>query len=155
MEMFKELLILCKMLFTKVEPNLKALPIVKMKHFPFSGYSAMQWCGHIIDKSTDEVDVDDTIMTHEMIHYKQALTFGSWWKYYLAYAYEWLRLGWWAYSIYHCHPMEIEAYLHDCNPDYTTYKGKYKMYRMKHARRMYQMHKFNWMSYLKDRFKED
>lgn len=153
--MFKELLILCKMLFTKVEPNLKALPIVKMKHFPFSGYSAMQWCGHIIDKSTDEVDVDDTIMTHEMIHYKQALAFGAWWKYYLAYAYEWLRLGWWAYSIYHCHPMEIEAYLHDCNPDYTTYKGKYKMYRMKHARRMYQMHKFNWMSYLRDRFKED
>lgn len=150
--MFKELLILCKMLFTKVEPNLKALPIVKMKHFPFSGYSAMQWCGRIIDREDDNVEISEEIMTHEMIHYKQALTFGSWWKYYLAYAYEWLRLGWTAPSIYHCHPMEIEAYLHDCNPDYTTYKGKYKMYRMKHARRIFRENMYNWIPFIREYF---
>lgn len=155
MEMFKELLILCKMFFTKVELGLKALPILKMQHFPLNGYAAMQWCGHIIDKAGDDVSIDDTIMCHEMVHYKQACTFGVWWKYYLAYLWEWLRLGWWAYSIYYVHPMEIEACIHEVNPNYETYRGKYKMYRMKHARRIFRENMYNWIPFIREKFKND
>jgi hypothetical protein len=152
--MWKEFWILTKMLFTKVEPNLKALPIVKMKHFPFRGYSAMQWCGHIIDREDDNVEISEEIMYHEMIHYKQACTLGSWFRYYIVYLWEYLKFGYITWACYYCHPMEIEAHLNDDNPDYQTYKGKYKKYKMKHIRRRFREHYPQWKEFFEEYFKD-
>lgn len=150
--MLKELFTLIRMLFGKIDKGMTTLPIIKMQHFPLGGYSAMQWCGHIIDNGKDGCEISEVIMNHEMVHYKQACALGSYIKYYLAYLWEWLRLGWWAYSIYYAHPMEIEAYIHEVNPNYETYKGKYKKYRVKHARRLYRENMYNWKEFIRDYF---
>lgn len=104
--MIKELLYLIKLLFT---PLTTELEVVTMKHFPFKGYKAMSWCGKII---TREYVIDKITMNHERIHLEQALRYGSWIKYYLAYLWEWIRYG------YSNNKFEIEAYTNQYNFNY-------------------------------------
>jgi hypothetical protein len=149
--MFKELLFLIKLFFKKVDYSKTELPIIKMKHFPGKNYSAMMWCGYLIDNGSCEIIQE--IKDHEMIHYKQMCAMGSYFKYYLIYILEWLKLGFFSYSIYYAHPFEIEAHVNDINPNYETYKGKWKKYRLKHGRRLYRENMYNWKSFIRDYFK--
>lgn len=96
--MITELWYLIKLLFTK---QTNQLEIVKMKYFPFKGYKAMSWCGKII---TREDRLDIITINHERIHLEQALRYGSWIKYYLAYLWEYIKYG------YADNKFEIEAY---------------------------------------------
>lgn len=45
--MIKELWTLIKLLFSS-NSNVEQAKVVRMRHFPFKGYSAMSWCGNII-----------------------------------------------------------------------------------------------------------
>lgn len=61
-----------------------------MDHYPFSGYSAMSWCGYILTKKK-ESDIKTTTWNHENIHLQQAKDKGSWLKYYADYVWEWIK----------------------------------------------------------------
>ena len=112
--MFKELWYLIKLLFSDVS-NQKA-EVVKMKYFPFQGYSAMSWCGKVI---TRKDKVSDKIINHERIHLEQAIEkaklekTSTWFTYYLQYLKYWIKgnpIIAPATSSYYTIPFEMEAY---------------------------------------------
>lgn len=97
--MIKELWYLIKLLFTTQCLNIE---VVKMKYFPFKGYTAMFWCGKII---TRKDKLSQSTISHEKIHLEQALRYRTWIHYYLAYLWEYLKV-----LDYSKNPFEIEAY---------------------------------------------
>ena len=60
--MIGELLLLIKLLFTKVKDSVE---ILQLKHFPFKGFSAMFWCGKIITRNNY---LPPKVINHELIH---------------------------------------------------------------------------------------
>ena len=80
MNWFKETWWLVKQLFTTTK-NKDKVQYKHMDHYPFSGYSAMSWCGYILTKKK-ESDIKTTTQNHENIHLQQAKDKGSWLKYY-------------------------------------------------------------------------
>lgn len=118
--MFKELLQLVKWLFNSKPSDHDELQIVQMKHFPFSGYSAMSWCGRLITRK-DPSKISDVIINHETIYLKQAQVKKTWVKYYLSYVWEWIKgnpIIHPASSAYYTIPYEMEAYANEENPLY-------------------------------------
>ena len=83
MNWFKETWWLVKQLFTTTK-NKDKVQYKHMDHYPFSGYSAMSWCGYILTKKK-ESDIKTTTWNHENIHLQQAKDKGSWLKYYADY----------------------------------------------------------------------
>ena len=79
MNWFKETWWLVKQLFTTTK-NKDKVQYKHMDHYPFSGYSAMSWCGYILTKKK-ESDIKTTTWNHENIHLQQAENKGSWLKY--------------------------------------------------------------------------
>ena len=71
---------LVKQLFTTTK-NKDKVQYKHMDHYPFSGYSAMSWCGYILTKKK-ESDIKTTTWNRENIHLQQAENKGSWLKYY-------------------------------------------------------------------------
>ena len=142
---FKELKYLISLLFTKQSNELK---VVIMKHFPFSGYSAMSWCVKLI---TRKDIVGQTTMNHERIHLEQALFFGSWIKYYWKYFKDWLA-GFTLWhpmcSAYYTIPFEMEAYANQDNPDYHPTKDSYKKYIIKNRHSTFKK-AGNWIRFCK------
>lgn len=98
-----------------------------MDHYPFSGYSAMSWCGYILTKKK-ESDIKTTTWNHENIHLQQAKDKGSWLKYYADYVQEWIKgnpITYPASSAYYTIPYEMEAYANEDKSDYEiNTKGK-------------------------------
>lgn len=89
MNWFKETWWLVKQLFTTTK-NKDKVQYKHMDHYPFSGYSAMSWCGYILTKKK-ESDIKTTTWNHENIHLQQAENKGSWLKYYTDYVWEWIK----------------------------------------------------------------
>ena len=141
-------------LFRKVEYGLEKLPIIQMKHFPFKWYSAMMWCCKLIDNERDNVNITDKIMNHEMIHYQQICSIGSNIRYYLTYIWEWIKCGMIGNAAYYLNPLEIEAYVNELNPNYKTYKGKYKLYKTENGRKLYCEHRREWKTFIREYFKD-
>lgn len=51
MNWFKETWWIVKQLFTKVKAD--KVEYKHMDHYPFSGYSAMSWCGYLLSRKKD------------------------------------------------------------------------------------------------------
>lgn len=130
------------MLFGSKPCDIEGMGIVEMDYFPFKGYKAMSWCGRIIHRRETSA-VEEKIITHETIHLMQAKMYGSWWKYYMRYLWEWLKgnpVIHPASSAYYTIPYECEAYANEENADYMrdydgsnlpkyTFKKRKKLYK--------------------------
>lgn len=139
--MIKELIYLIKLLFTKQSDELE---IVKMKHFPFTGYSAMSWCGKLITKQTY---IDDILINHELIHLHQALHFTSWISYYLTYLWYWLKGKSFTAASYYTIPFEMEAYGNEKDLNYVPTKDSWRKYIIENRITVYKSNKYNWRQY--------
>lgn len=149
MNFFKELFQLIKWLFSGNPKKTNNLVINKFVYFPFPGYGAMSWCGHLVTK----YQPNNTTIRHETIHLLQAQRFGSWVGYYLSYAWQWLKGNPFSGSAYYTNPYEMEAY---ANEDRPTYIENYnpeniKKYNIKHRSKTYSKYgnPATWKSYLK------
>ena len=139
--MIKELWILVKMLFASKPNDFESMEVIDMKHFPFEGYKAMAWCGKIIHRIGSS-EVDERTIRHENIHLAQAKLYGSWWKYYLAYLWEWIKGGIIIAPVsaaYYTSKYESEAYANEENPDYCIgYDGSnLSKYSFKNRKKLY------------------
>lgn len=123
MNWFKETWWLVKQLFTTTKNK-------HMDHYPFSGYSAMSWCGYILTKKK-ESNIKTTTWNHENIHLQQAKNKGSWLKYYTDYVWEWIKgnpITYPASSAYYTIPYEMEAYANEDKSDYYSKGTEQKSY---------------------------
>ena len=64
MNWFKETWWIVKQLFTKVKAD--KVEYKHMDHYPFSGYSAMSWCGYLLSRKP-ESQIKPTTWNHEII----------------------------------------------------------------------------------------
>ena len=145
---FKETWWLVKQLFTTTK-NKDKVQYKHMDHYPFSGYSAMSWCGYILTKKK-ESDIKTTTWNHENIHLQQAENKGSWLKYYADYVWEWIKgnpITYPASSAYYTIPYEMEAYANEDKSDYEINTNKYKI---KNRKKTYRENKKNWFNYIKN-----
>ena len=147
MNWFKETWWLVKQLFTTTKNKYK-VQYKHMDHYPFSGYSAMSWCGYILTKKK-ESDIKTTTWNHENIHLQQAKYKGSWLKYYADYVWEWIKgnpITYPASSAYYTIPYEMEAYANEDKSDYEINTNKYKI---KNRKKTYKENRKNWFNYIK------
>lgn len=153
--MFKELMQLIKWLFQGKPQDVKELTIVKMKHFPFSGYSAMSWCGRLVTRKIEKIG--ERTINHETTHLKQAQQYSCWLMYYLVYLFEWIKgnpLIHPASSAYYTIPFEVEAYANELrngyndNYDPTLLKKKYTF---KKRKKLYKEkgYSYGWKEYIR------
>ena len=146
--MFKELWYLIKLLFSDIT-NQKA-EIVKMKYFPFQGYSAMSWCGKVI---TRKDNVSDKILNHERIHLEQALELAklektsTWLTYYWQYLKYWIKGDPFSESAYYTIPFEMEAYGNEDNFDYKVTANSWKKYEIENRKEIYNKYRYDWRNY--------
>jgi hypothetical protein len=131
--MIKELLLLISWLFSGTPKKYSELIAYRMKHFPWSGYSAMSWCGRLVHKKED-ISGDTELWNHESIHLMQAKSHFCWPTFYLSYLWSWLigavwMFDWW--GGYYTTPYEMEAYANEDKPDYwkTYTTGSMKRYK--------------------------
>ena len=149
--MIGELFTLAKMLFGKT--SLRQPSILVMKHFPFSGFSAMMWCGYIVTRKK-EYELSDKTVRHEYIHVKQAYRYSRWYSYYLRYLREWMRgnpLTHPASGAYMTIPFEMEAYANEHLLTYEPTADTLKRYTIKNRKKTYRSLKGNrkgWIEYL-------
>lgn len=157
-----ELIQLVKMLFSGKPSDFSKPQMLEMKHFPFSGYKYMMWCGRMIYRSSRRDAILSEVgtskhkrsVTHETIHLRQAQVCGTWVKYYLKYLAEWLRgnpLIHPSSGAYYTIPFEMEAYANEDNPAYAElYDGSFlRLYRIKNRKKTYRKYKSEWKTYLK------
>lgn len=140
--MVKELWYLIKLLFSHISNELE---IVKLKHFPFSGFAYMMWCGKLITKTDNPIDKYD--YNHENIHLQQAQLVGSWWKYYLTYLWEWIKGNPFRKSSYYMIPFELEAYMNDCYLDYKVDEDSWCLYDKDNRNSWYKMYWYTYVLY--------
>lgn len=160
MELFK----LIGMLFKSRPSDFEKPEMLKMKHYPFSGYKYMMWCGRMIYRASNEARILAEMelpsyrrsLTHETIHLRQAQQCGSWAKYYWRYFCEWLKgnpIIHPASSAYYTIPYEMEAYANEDNPDYPDgYTGEYlHCYKIKKRKKTYKKYGggYFWKLYVK------
>ena len=167
--MIKELLKLVQLLFKSRPSDVIKLPdleVIYMRHFPFTGYRYMMWCGKVICRP-EEGDVMKRFFsmiagqrskTHEYGHVLQAESEhgDNWLRYYLSYLWHWFRHNPFAPSAYYFNRYEVEAYAQDENPDYwidysrDNLRGKYNI---KHARKIFREQCncsiYEWKKYIK------
>ena len=110
--MIKELYTLIKMLFNSKPSDFDKVEWMQMQYFPFKRCPCMMWCGRLIVRSGEEVQISAEVINHENIHLAQAKVCGSWVKYYWSYFIEWLKNG------YRNSPYESEAYENETDFNY-------------------------------------
>lgn len=143
-EIFK----LAKDLFKKTE--VKEPQLIKMKHFPFEGFSYMSWCGNIIYRKDKYAKISKVSLWHETIHILEATRFKRWIWFYLSYLWEWIKGNpFKGKSAYYTIPYEMEAYANQDNPNYVVTKDSYKRYVIKNRTKIYKQNKSRWIQYLK------
>lgn len=148
--MIKELWYLIKALFN---PLTDQIEVVKMKYFPFPGYSAMSWCGKIITKRDK---VSDKAINHEKIHLEQALQIAkqentnTWLTYYWQYLKYWIKGNPFSESAYYTIPFEMEAYGNEHDFNYKVTKDSWKKYEIKDIKEIYKKHRDNWREFCKN-----
>ena len=64
--MFKELWILGKLLFSSKPREISELELLEMRHFPFSGYKFMSWCGKMIYRESNREKIQISMGSHYM-----------------------------------------------------------------------------------------
>lgn len=152
MNWFKETWWLVKQLFTKVKAD--QVEYKKMDHYPFSGYSAMSWCGYLLSKKDKDIIVPRT-WNHENIHLYQAKDKGSWFKYYWSYLWEWIKgnpIIHPASGAYYTICYEMEAYANAENLDYliTRKPEDLNKYKIKDRKKTYKKYgKYGFLEYIK------
>lgn len=148
--MIKELWYLIKALFN---PLTDQIEVIKMKYFPFPGYSAMSWCGKIITKRDKVSDKD---VNHEKIHLEQALQIAkqentnTWLTYYWQYLKYWIKGNPFSESAYYTIPFEMEAYGNEHDFTYKVTKDSWKKYEIKDIKGIYKKHRDNWQEFCKN-----
>lgn len=151
--MVKELWYLIKTLFSPLNDQIK---VVKMKYFPFPGYSAMSWCGKVI---TRRDKVSDKVINHERIHLEQALELArleksnTWITYYWQYFKYWIKgnpIIAPATSAYYTIPFEMEAYANEDNYSYKVTTNSWKKYEIKDRKKTYKENRQNWKLFCKN-----
>lgn len=156
MTWFKELFLLIKLLFSKTE-NRPIQPL-KMKYFPFSGYSYMSWCGYYVYTKDKYAKISEIARNHETIHLYQASDKDSWIKYYLSYFWEWL-IGNPLFNsndcAYYTNKYEIEAYSKEEDLSYLNrrqknYVDKFKLENSK--KNFKELGKRKFKEYIKEKF---
>lgn len=151
MNWFKETWWIVKQLFTKVKAD--KVEYKRMDHYPFSGYSAMSWCGYLLSRKP-ESQIKPTTWNHENIHLYEAKDKKRWISYYWSYVWEWIKgnpIIYPASSAYYTIPYEMEAYANDDNFDYlkTRKPEDLDKYKIKDRKKTYKANKKNWKQYLK------
>lgn len=151
MSWFKETGWLIKQLFTKVDKT--KVEYKQMSHYPFKGYSAMSWCGYLLSRK-DKSKIKATTWNHETIHLYQARDKKCWLKYYLSYAWEWIKgnpITSPVQSAYYTIPYEMEAYANEGNKNYlkTRTADSLDKYKIKDRKKTYKAHKNDWKQYIK------
>ena len=147
MNWFKETWWIIKQLFTKVKAD--KVEYKHMDHYPFSGYSAMSWCGYLLSRKP-ESQIKPTTWNHENIHLYEARDRKRWISYYWSYAWEWIKgnpITYPASSAYYTIPYEMEAYANEDKSDYEINTNKYKI---KNRKKTYRENKKNWFNYIKN-----
>ena len=147
----KELLILIKLIFGKTYFP-KDIEILKMRYFPFKGYSYMMWCGKIISRY-DSPQISDKSKHHELCHMMQAIHYKYWVQYYIIYVWEWLKgnpITEPYISAYFTNPFEIQVYANenDVLYDYNIYDLKTK-YNLKNRKKLFKENGYFWKKYIK------
>lgn len=148
--MIKELWYLIKALFN---PLTDQIEVVKMKYFPFPGYSAMSWCGKVITKRDN---ISDKTINHERIHLEQALQIAkqentnTWLTYYWQYFKYWIKGNPFSGSSYYTIPFEMEAYGNEHDFDYKVTKDSWKKYEIKDRKQTYKDNRYNWKEFCKN-----
>lgn len=152
MSWFSELFTLAGSLFKKIDIDQEP-QLIKMEHFPFSGFSYMSWCGNIIYRKDKYSTIKDSSLWHEKIHILQAYkNYNKWYQFYLSYLKYWITgnpLIHPAISAYYTIPYEMEAYANQDNPNYQVTKDSYKRYIIKNRKDTYRKNK-PWIKYLKN-----
>lgn len=153
--MLKELWKLIKWLFADRPSEHDYVEIVQMKHFPFSGYSAMSWCGRLVTRKEPD-KVTAKTKTHELIHLMQAKQYKYWLYYYAVYAWEWIKGNPFIHpssSAYYTIPFEMEAYANESYPWYpVNYNPEWlDNYKIKDRKKTYKQHSgtSDWTAYCK------
>lgn len=152
MNWFKETSWIIKQLFTKVKAD--KVEYKHMDHYPFSGYSAMSWCGYLLSRKDDE-DIKPTTWNHESIHLQQAKDKGKWLKYYWSYLMYWLKgnpLVHPSSGAYYTIPYEMEAYANQNNFEYlkTRTADSINKYKIKNRKQTYRKYgRRNFLEYIK------
>lgn len=150
--MLKELWKLIKMLFSSTPKDSPKTTILRMKHFPFNGYSAMMWCGTIIMREDYNKKIKVSTITHEGIHIQQASRYKKWYQYYLRYVLEWIKgnpITHPSQGAYYTIPFEMEAYANENNKQYIATKESLNKYIIKDRKSTYKKYRDNWKNYLK------
>lgn len=144
-----ELFCLAKQLFNKIDLS-QGSKLIKMKYFPFDGYSYMSWCGNIIYKKDRYANINSISLRHETIHKFQAgKNYSRWYRYYLKYLWYWIIGNPFSRSSYYTIPFEIEAYANEDNLDYEVTKDSYKKYIIKDRKSTYNKNRKTWKQFIK------
>ena len=159
-----ELIELIKMLFKSKPSDFSEPVLYEMKHYPFSGYKYMMWCGRMIyrsskkDKIMSEIGTErfKTSKRHESFHLMQAKIHGknSWIRYYWKYFCEWIKgnpIINPSSSAYYTIPFEVEAYaLEDKQSALDKYDASLlkSKYTFKKRKKLYKS-KVNWKAFIK------
>ena len=125
--------------------------IVKMKHFPFQGYLAMNWCGKIITRKPEKISA--IVKNHERVHLWQALQYKSWLAYYWQYLKYWVKGGPImapASAAYYTIPFEMEAYGNEHDFDYKVTANSWKKYEIENRKETYKKYRDNWREFSKN-----
>lgn len=148
--MLKELWILIKLMFATHPSDIlgSEMEVMTMKHFPFTGYRYMCWCGKVItrDKMREVIErfkntnSGKISYNHEYIHAIQAVSEhgDNWPRYYLNYLYHWLKhnpLVKPSHACYYFNRYEVEAYAMERDFDY------WKIYSRRNLRGKYTLRK--------------
>lgn len=168
--MIKEFWTLVKMLFASKPSEARAkgkLEVMVMKHFPFSGYRYMMWCGYVITRHEKEAVIKRFLTTksgkisetHEFGHCVQAESEhgDNWPRYYLNYFWHWVKHGFASpfSANYYINRYECEAYAKEEYPDYWVYytrENLFGKYSIKKAKKQYKElggTSANWKTYVK------
>lgn len=152
--MLKECWTLGKMLFaSKPSEELgKEMDILVMNHFPAKNKTVMSWCGMIVVRK-NKVDLlmkfletknGKRLLAHEAGHVVQAVHHSdSWVKYYLSYAWNWLKHGFLSplSANYYVNKYEAEAFGNEERPEYwdNYRKSDIMKYNIEYAKDIYKM----------------
>ena len=167
--MLKEIWKLIKMLFRNKPSSIYTtghLNIITMKHFPFSDYRYMMWCGNIITREEKSKVIERFMNTyrgkvgyhHECIHAIQAETEhgDNWVRFYFSYMWHWLKSNPFIKpynGAYYTNRYEVEAYANEENFSYLKQYNRLQLrtkYTIKNARKIFnKLGVLEWKKYIK------
>ena len=119
MKLIKELIFLICKLFTKANKG-EELKLKQMKYFPFKRYKYLMWCGYAIyrEDKPELAEMDQRSITHETIHYLQAIDKKFWIVFYASYLWNRIKNNPFSHLGYFKSRYELEAYAKEDDKTY-------------------------------------